>query len=171
MLAKNYLILFIRRRRHYLLRLSIIILSVYLFFQIKYSSIDDSLSNNTFINIPTSENVLFNKTNSSLSKNTFINVPTSENVLFKKPMLNCSGEPLIQWCQNELKLCDLYLIVYNNLFAVTHSIILQPEFAKGKRIGGENIQDVLNQPEKDEYFQFEKQFIKVKFLFFFIKLK
>ncbi len=148
MLAKNYLILFIRRRRHYLLRFSIIILSVYLFFQIKYSSIDYSLSNNTFINIA-----------------------TSENVLIKKPMLNCSGDPLIQWCQNEVKLCDLYLIVYNHLFAITHSVILQPEFAKGKRIGGENIQDVLNQPEKDEYFQFEKQFIKVKFLFFFIKLK
>jgi hypothetical protein len=65
--------------------------------------------------------------------------------------------------------CDPYFIVYNNLFAVTRSVILQPEFAKGKRIGGENIQDVINQAEQDEYFIFYKNFIKVNYCSLFIK--
>jgi hypothetical protein len=138
MLAKFYSILSSRRRRHLLLRIIIIILCACLFFQIKYD--------------------VFH----SLSKKNLISNISHINLLFDQRVLNCSGDPVKQWCENEVKLCDPYLIVYNRLFVVTHSVILQPEFAKGKRIGGENIQDVLNQDEKDEYFHFEKEFIKVK---------
>ncbi|CAF4776785.1 unnamed protein product, partial [Rotaria sp. Silwood1] len=81
--------------------------------------------------------------------------------MFKDSILNCSDDPLKQWCENEVKLCNSSLIIYNKLFAITHSIILQPKLAKGKRLGGENIQDVLNQHEHDEYFQFEKEFIQL----------
>jgi len=113
--------------------------------------------------------IKYNIINHSLPNNTFINVCTNDNLLLKKTILNCSGDPLKQWCENEFKLSDPYLIIYKNLFAITRLVILQPEFAKGKRIGGENIQDVLNQPEQDEYFQFEKEFIKVIFRLVSIK--
>ena len=51
--------------------------------------------------------------------------------------------------------------MYDKIFVLTRSVILQPKFAKGKRLGGEDIENVLNQPEQDEYFQFENEFIKV----------
>jgi hypothetical protein len=60
-----------------------------------------------------------------------------------------------------MNLCNACLIVYNKLFAITRSAILQPKLATGKRLGGENIQEVLNQPEQDEYFHFEQNFIQV----------
>jgi len=148
MLIKNYLILPIRRHRHYLLRTIPIIVCICLCFQIKYSF-----------------------TNHSLPQNTIINISTYENVPLKKTILDCSGDPLKIWCEKEVKLCDPYLVVYNNLFVVVRSAILQPKFAKGKRIGGENIQDVLNQPESDEYFRFEKDFIQVQSSLFLIILK
>ncbi len=137
MSVKNHSKVFTRRCRLYLLRIIVVILCVCLFLQIKYSVFHLS------------------------SKKTFENVSIRTNVLFSKPLLNCSGDPLQQWCRNEAELCDSYLIVYNHLFVVTHSAILQPKLAIGKRIGGENIKDVLNQPEQDEYFHFEKDFIKV----------
>jgi hypothetical protein len=145
MLAKCYSILSARRRRPVLSRIIIIILCACLFFQIKYDVF----------------NPLFNK---NLTSNI-----SRVNPLFDKTILNCSGDPLKHWCENEVKLCDPYLIVYNHLFFITHSVILQPEFAKGKRIGGENIQDVLNQAEQDEYFHFDKGFIEVKSLLSIIK--
>ncbi len=146
MLTKTYSILSFHERRPYLLCVLIIILCLYLFFQIKHSF-----------------------TNYSFNKNTITNTFTYQNVSFEKTRLNCFGDPLKKWCQNEKKLCDPYLIVYKHLFVITHSVILQPEFAKGKRIGGENIQDVLNQAEQDEYFHFDKGFIEVKSLLSIIK--
>jgi hypothetical protein len=147
MLIKNYSRISSYRRRHCLSRIIIIILGVCLFVQIKY---------NLFFSLP---------------NEIPLNNISCGNLLFSKPILNCSGDPLKTWCENEVKLCDSCLIVYNKLFILTHSVILQPEFAKGKRIGGENIQDVLNQPESDEYFHFEKEFIKVKSSLLFIILK
>jgi hypothetical protein len=145
MLAKTYSALSLRRRRHYLSRIIIIILCVCLFLPIKYN--------------------IFN----ILSETILINNTSRANLSFNKPILNCSGDPLEKWCQDEMNLCNSCLIVYNNLFAVTRSVILQPEFAKGKRVGGENIQDVLNQTEEDEYFIFYKNFIQVNYCSLFIK--
>ncbi|CAF4233075.1 unnamed protein product, partial [Rotaria sordida] len=128
----------IRRCRQYLFYTIFIILSFSLFLNIKYGLINHSSET----------------TNKILLQNESL-------LLFKESTLNCSGDPLEQWCQHQIKLCNSSLIVYNKLFIITHSIILQPEFAQGKRLGGENIQDVLNQPEEDEYFHFQKEFIKL----------
>jgi hypothetical protein len=133
-----------RRRRYYLLRIISILICIGLFFQIKY-------------------NVFYSTSKKSVNNNT-----SCTNVSFNNPILNCSGDPLKQWCENEMKLCNSNLIVYNKLFLVTRSVILQPKFATGKRLGGEDIELVLNQPEKHEYFYFEKEFVKVKVFLLFI---
>ncbi|CAF1463117.1 unnamed protein product [Rotaria sordida] len=127
-----------RRCRQYLFYTIFIILCWYWFLNIQITSI----------------NLSFKITNKTILQNKSL-------LLFNEPTLNCSGDPLEQWCQNQIKLCNSSLIVYNKLFIITHSIILQPEFAQGKRLGGENIQDVLNQPEENEYFHFQKEFIKL----------
>ncbi|CAF2362756.1 unnamed protein product [Rotaria sp. Silwood2] len=137
MLVKCYSKLPIRRCRQYLLHTIFIILCFSLFLNIKYSLINP-----------------FSKTISNT-------VVQNEYLLFNEPILNCSGDPLKQWCENEIKLCNSSLIIYNKLFVITHSIILQAKFANGKRLGGDNIEDVLNQAEPDEYFQFEKEFLKL----------
>ncbi len=139
MLPKSYSILSIRRRRHFLLRIILLIICFSFIFSIK---------DNLIKFLP--------------KKISINNKSTYTNILYDKTILNCSGDPLKKWCENEMKLCDSFLIVYNKLFAVTRSVILQAKFAKGKRLGGEALQDVLNQPEKDEYFHFDKEFIQVK---------
>ncbi|CAF4321666.1 unnamed protein product [Rotaria sordida] len=135
-----------RRCRQYLFYTIFIILCWYWFLNIQITSI----------------NLSFKITNKTILQNKSL-------LLFNEPTLNCSGDPLEQWCQNQIKLCNSSLIVYNKLFIITHSIILQPEFAQGKRLGGENIQDVLNQPEENEYFHFQKEFIKVNLFLFLIR--
>lgn len=75
--------------------------------------------------------------------------------------LDCFGDPLMKWCYNQIHLCNSSLIIFNKLFLKTNSIILNPEYAKGKTKGGEDLNKVLNQNENDEYFQFEKNFIQV----------
>jgi hypothetical protein len=145
MFVKNYSRLSnLRHHRYYLPRIIVILICICSFFQLKYSFID------------------------LVSKNILISVTIPKNVLFNKPILNCSGDPLKQWCENEIDLCNSSLIQYNELFLLTRSVILQPKLATGKRLGGEDIEHVLNQPEKDEYFHFEKEFIKVNGFILFI---
>jgi hypothetical protein len=129
-----------RRCRLYLFRVIVISFCVCLFLQIKYGGFH------------------------LISKKSVKSVSIRANLSLIKLILDCTGDPLERWCQNRVELCDPNLIVYDNLFVETKEVILQPKFAKGKRIGGENIQDVLNQPEDTEYFQFEKHFIKVNAL-------
>lgn len=93
----------------------------------------------------------FPKIDSSFQK--FISNPS--------PLIDCNGDPLKQWCENPIHLCNSSLIIFNKLFAKTHSIILQTKFAQGRRQGGEDLNNVLNQTENDEYFHFEKGFIQV----------
>ncbi len=76
-------------------------------------------------------------------------------------MLDCTGDPLIKWCTNQIHLCNSSLIIFNKLFVKTDSIILQTKLAKGTRQGGEELINVLNQSENNEYFHFEKGFIQV----------
>jgi hypothetical protein len=134
----------LRYHRYYLPRIILILICTCLLIELKYSFID------------------------LVSKNILLNVTKPKNVLFNKPILNCSGDPLKQWCENEMDLCNSSLIQYNELFLLTRSVILQPKLATGKRFGGEDIKHVLNQPEKYEYFHFEKEFIKVKIFLLFI---
>ena len=136
MLIKRYSIFFIRRHRRYLLRVPFIMLCLCLYIPIKHSFIDP------------------------LSRTIFVNNELNTNVLDEKTY-NCSGDPLKQWCANQINLCNSSIIVYNNLFVLTRSVVLQANLTKGKRLGGEDIKNVLNQPEQDEYFQFENEFIKV----------
>jgi hypothetical protein len=94
-----------------------------------------------------------------------MNSTLGTDILFTKTILNCSGDPVKQWCENEMNLCNSSLIVYKKLFLVTRSVILQPKLAKGKRLGGEDMRTILNQPEQDEYFHFNKEFIQVNFVY------
>ncbi len=84
-----------------------------------------------------------------------------EEVLLNQPVYDCTGDPLKKWCENQVHLCNSSLIIFNKLFAKTDSIILQTKLAKGTRQGGEDLHNVLNQTENDEYFHFEKGFIQV----------
>jgi len=76
-------------------------------------------------------------------------------------ILDCTGDPLTKWCENQIHLCNSSLIIFNKLFVQTNSIILQMKLAKGNRQGGEDLKNVLNQTENNEYFHFEKGFIQV----------
>ena len=76
-------------------------------------------------------------------------------------ILNCTGDPLSTWCATEMKYCNSFLLIYKKLFFLTRSAILQTIHAEGKRVGGEQIQAVLNQAESDEYFHFKKDFLQV----------
>lgn len=49
---------------------------------------------------------------------------------------------------------------YKNLFARLKNVILDIKYGRGKT-GGENISDVLNQPENEEYFQFQSGFFRL----------
>ena len=138
MLTKCLSRIFIRRYRPWILYTIILCLCVYIYYQSQSISRGSSDSN----------------------KDTLSNV-SCQHVKFHKPQLNCSGDPLKQWCENEVHLCNSSLIIYHKLFTITHSAIVQRQFARGKRLGGEEIQDVLNQPEHDEYFQFQKNFLQV----------
>lgn len=137
---KNLPRLNIRRRRYFLLRIIILLLCICLFLQIKYD---------IFSTIP--------------GKITVIPDVSCANLSFNNPVLNCSGEPLQHWCQNQKRFCNGCFIIYHNLFVLTRSAIIQPKLATGKRIGGEDLEEVWNQPEHDEYFQFERDFIQVIF--------
>lgn len=127
------------RRQAYLLNIVLVILFLCIYFH-----------KTSFLLIP------------SISNETLMSNGSCQPERFDRSRLNCSGEPAKQWCDNEVNVCQSALIIYQNLFAITHSVILKPSLAKGKRLGGENIEEVLNQPESNEYFQFEKDFLQVK---------
>ena len=136
MLIKRYSIFFIHRLRRYRFRVVFISLCLCLYFPVKHS----------FTN--------------PLFETTFLDNLFNTKVL-DEVKLNCSGDPLKQWCANQINFCDSSLIVYNQSFVLTRLVILQANLAKGKRLGGEDIKKVLNQPEKYECFRFENEFIKV----------
>jgi hypothetical protein len=132
----------VRRSRYsYVLNIILITTCITLLYQVKFHKIKHDIST-TLI------------TNQSLCTNTTITYQTK---------LNCFGEPAQQWCENMVDACPSALTIFMNLFAITYRVILQPKLAKGKRLGGENIQDVLNQAESDEYFNFDQGFIQVRF--------
>ena len=137
MYFKNYPKAFTRRCRLYLFRSIVIVVCVGVFLQIKYSAFD------------------------FISKKSIENSVVPDKLSPKKLTLDCTGDPLQQWCETQVELCDAHLVVYNKTFVMTKEAILEPKLATGKRTGGENIQDVLNQPEGDEYFHFQKDFLKV----------
>ncbi|CAF0779939.1 unnamed protein product [Didymodactylos carnosus] len=74
--------------------------------------------------------------------------------------MTAGGELFSNWCKNQQNFCSSSLIVYDQLFALTRSILINPKLAIGSQ-GGENIQDVLNRAENAEFYQFSKGFIQV----------
>ncbi|CAF2051359.1 unnamed protein product [Rotaria magnacalcarata] len=137
MYLRCYSIHSISRRRNYFFHAILVILCISSFLALKKTKANPSSSIHTHT------------------------VSTFQNISTNKTALNCVGDPLKQWCKNQVQLCNSSLTVYNRLFVLTRAITLQPQYAKGKRIGGEDIQTVLNQPEQNEYFQFEKDFIRL----------
>jgi hypothetical protein len=104
----------------------------------------------------------------------FLNFNFRKNISIKtaqSTVLDCTGDPLIKWCANQIHLCNSSLIIYNKLFVKTDSIILQTKLAKGNRQGGEELTNVLNQSENNEYFHFEKGFIQVNRNYFDFSLE
>jgi hypothetical protein len=95
----------------------------------------------------------------------FINLNFRRNILIindqQPTLIDCTGDPLMKWCADQIHLCNSSLIIFKKLFVKTDSIILQTKLAKGTRKGGEELTNVLNQSENNEYFQFEKGFIQV----------
>ncbi|CAF0862246.1 unnamed protein product [Adineta ricciae] len=126
-----------RRRRYFLLNLFVITLCLCAIFPFKYHIFQLSPSK------PLPRNSSFS------------------DLLRKEMTLNCTGDPLTTWCAAEMKYCNSSLLIYKNLFFLTRSAILQTIHAEGKRVGGEQIQAVLNQAENDEYFHFKKDFLQI----------
>lgn len=56
--------------------------------------------------------------------------------------------------------CDNAFIGYKNLFAKVQNVILDTQYGHGKR-GGENISEVLNQEESEEFYRFHTGFFKL----------
>ena len=98
----------------------------------------------------------------SLSSPVISNRTSCTPIVFDQTRLNCTGDPAKKWCENQSNRCSNALITFNGLFAITHSAVINREMIKGKRLGGEQIQDVLNQFENDEYFQYQSGFLQVR---------
>ncbi|CAF0931217.1 unnamed protein product [Didymodactylos carnosus] len=75
---------------------------------------------------------------------------------------NTTAIPVLfsQWCKNQVNFCSSSVIVYDQLFALTRSVILNSKLVIGSQ-GGEDIQDVLNQSEDVEFYQFKQGFIQI----------
>lgn len=89
-----------------------------------------------------------------------------QQIISNQIRLDCTDDPLKYWCEKQVNYCNSSLIIYNQLFARSQSVILQRKFLQGKRQGGEELKNVLNQIESDEYFQYEKGFLQVFFIYF-----
>lgn len=56
--------------------------------------------------------------------------------------------------------CAGNFIGFKNLFAKLSNVIIDPEFGKGRK-GGENMTDVMNQDEEEEFYSLSKGFFKL----------
>ncbi|KAK3610529.1 hypothetical protein CHS0354_008962 [Potamilus streckersoni] len=70
-------------------------------------------------------------------------------------------EPVVSWLKQRKEFCDGNFVGYDSLFALLTNVIITPEKGKGRR-GGENIRDVLNQSEGDEYYLLEPGYFTIK---------
>ncbi|XP_052769934.1 uncharacterized protein LOC128209868 [Mya arenaria] len=56
--------------------------------------------------------------------------------------------------------CDGRFIGYSRLLAILRNVVLDFKFARGQK-GGENISDVINQPEEEEFYKYLPGFFKL----------
>ena len=61
------------------------------------------------------------------------------------------------WNSTKKMFCSNTVFIFNREFALARDFVLDPSHAKGI-LGGEDLEDVLNQKESDEYFTFTKGF-------------
>ena len=61
------------------------------------------------------------------------------------------------WNSTKKMFCSNTFFIFTREFALARDIVLDPSHAKGI-LGGEDLEDVLNQKESDEYFTFTKGF-------------
>ena len=64
------------------------------------------------------------------------------------------------YLKDRIQLCDGSFEGFGNIFAVLKNVSLDPSRGRGK-IGGENITDVINQNEKDEYYRLSKGYFNL----------
>lgn len=59
------------------------------------------------------------------------------------------------WRLSATRMCDGFMIGYNDNFLYTNDMIINREFCKCKRLGGESIESVIMQNEDEEYYKYE----------------
>lgn len=88
----------------------------------------------------------------------FTNNGKSQGDIFK---LSSDREPYISHFFNHKKsFCHGDFTAYKNLFAKLRNVTVDTEYGHGKR-GGENISEVLNQQESEEFYRFHRGFFKL----------
>lgn len=61
---------------------------------------------------------------------------------------------------NSVTSCEGHYTVYNNRFAKLDNVVIDPRYGRGRK-GGENISDVMNQAENDEYYSLSRGFFRL----------
>lgn len=70
-------------------------------------------------------------------------------------------DPYINYfLQEPTSFCDGHFVGYKNLFAKLRSVILDTQYGHGRK-GGENISEVLNQEESEEFYRLHNGFFKL----------
>ena len=83
-----------------------------------------------------------------------VHMPVADRKLFEYDVL------LGKYLKDETPLCDGSFRGFGNIFAVLKNVSIDPSRGRGK-IGGENITDVINQNEKDEYYRLSKGYFNL----------
>lgn len=65
-----------------------------------------------------------------------------------------------QWLDDSNTYCEENFIGYHNEIAMLKNVVIDMNYATGRK-GGEEIKAVINQPEEDEYFQFQYGFMQL----------
>ena len=91
-------------------------------------------------------------------KPTEIFVPQHRSTSYRAP--GTWPEMLAQWMDTEERYCDGHFTVMNSEFAMLKNVIVDRNFCHGRN-GGEEIHEVLNQPEDEEYYTYFPGFFQL----------
>lgn len=70
-------------------------------------------------------------------------------------------DPYIEYLiANHIRSCNGHFVGYKNLFAKFVNVLVDPKYARGRH-GGENMSNVMNQAEEEEFYKLEKGFFKL----------
>ena len=106
------------------------------------------------------ENAILTSTEPSLViKSTTTHMLRKEFMYLRKNN-NLMEYPVKKWIKNAHAQCSDQFTGYGNLFVHLKNAIIDPTLAIGRK-GGEEIPDVLNQPEKDEYLKLKYGYFKL----------